>query len=74
VLPLPALLIVKVPDPNETLPPVAPPPANDAILLLKLFKFKLAEATLARLTALLEEKAFAAPACKPPALIVVVPE
>ena len=66
--------MVKVPEPNVTLPPVPPPPAREAIELLKLFKFKIAEATLARLTALLAEKGFAAFAWKVPALMVVVPE
>jgi len=63
-----------MPEPNETLPPVAPPPAKDAMLLLKVTKLKLAEATLAKTTALAFEKAFAAPAMKLPALILVVPE
>jgi len=57
-----------------TLPPVEPPPAREAIVLLKLLRSKLAPATFAKLTALLAEKAFAAPACKLPALICVVPE
>jgi len=65
--------MVKLPEPSVTLPPVEPPPASDAMLLLKLFKSRIAPATLERLTALLAEKAFAAPACKVPALICVVP-
>jgi len=73
VLLLPELAIVKLPEPNVTLPPVDPPPASDATLLLKLFKSRVAPATFARLTALLAEKAFAAPACNSPALISVVP-
>jgi len=74
LLPLVAFAIVKVPDPKLTLPPVPPPPAKDAMLLLKVTKFKLAEATFAKTTALLAEKAFATCACKVPALIFVAPE
>jgi len=57
-----------------TLPPVAPPPASDATVLLKLFKLRIAPATFAKLTALPAEKAFVALACNLPALTLVVPE
>ncbi len=65
--------MVKVPEPNETLPPVVPPPAKEAMLLLKVTKFKLAEATLASVIALFAERLLAAPACKVPALMFVAP-
>src|SRR5437762_604319 len=44
------------------------------MLLLKLFRFRLAAAAFARLTALLGENELAAPACNLPEVIVVVPE
>src|SRR5439155_1507480 len=69
-----ALAMVKVPEPNVTLPPVAPPPAREEILLLKLLRFRIAPETFARLTALLADSELAAFACSVPALMVVVPE
>jgi len=75
LLPLLAFAIVKVPAPKLTLPfvPVTAP-VKEAIALFEPFKFKLAEAIFARLTALLGERALTAPAFKMPELIVVVPE
>jgi len=67
-------VIVKLPEPSTTLPPVDPPPASDATVLLKLFKLRIAPATFAKLTALTDEKALAALACNVPALTLVVPE
>jgi len=70
-----ALTIDKVPEPKVTVPPAAPPPARERIVLLKLFKFKVVEEPLPNVTALLGESVFAAPACNSvPALIVVAPE
>ena len=70
-----AFAIVNVPEPNVTLPPVEPPPASDAMLLLKLLRFNVVLAALASVTALLLEKEFAAPAWKVlPALTLVAPE
>jgi len=73
LLPESLLAMVSVPEPKVTLPPVLPPPASDAMLLLKLLRLSMAPATLAMLTALLAEKASAAPACKVPALTLVAP-
>jgi len=76
VLVLLALAIVKVlPGPKLTISLVVPPPANDAMLLLKVPKTKVVgEAELARTTALFGEKLLAAPAANSLfAWIVVVP-
>src|SRR4051812_26001638 len=75
-LPLTALAMVNVPKLFSTrLPPVAPPPDNPAIVLLKLSPLdSVAPAVFASTTALLGENPFAILACKLPALMVVAPE
>src|SRR3990167_6928237 len=55
------------------LPPVAPPPAMEPTVSLKLLRSSTAPATSAKLTALLSEITPAAPNCIVPALIVVAP-
>src|SRR5579872_4806617 len=64
---------VNVPDPNETLPPNAPPVAREPIVSLKLFKLKTTPATFANTTALPDPTPLLAPNANTPELTVVVP-
>src|SRR6185436_10383145 len=65
--------VVKVPAPSVTLPPAAPPPANEPIVSFVPLRSSVAPATFASVTA--EVSAMAAPpaTCNVPALIVVAP-
>ncbi len=62
------LPVVSVADPSVTLPA----PASEPMLWLKLAR--LSVAPLATVNALLDEKAFVAPACSVPTLTAVAPE
>ena len=62
-----------MPLPRVTLPPVVPPPDREKIVSLKLLRFSVAPATLAKETAELELMAFAAPSWNVPPRMLIVP-